>query len=149
GPHSESAGTTQPRRRHSEIMRTFAQTADQIAATTKKLRKTALLADYFKSVAVEKAAIAAVFFSVRPFPMWEEATLQVGGRLLWQIVEELSGKDDAALTAAYLQHGDLGAVASEVLPPREKWGAGRPCQPSDIEKRFREISGARGPAAKA
>src|SRR5947209_2009087 len=82
-------------------MLAFAKTADRIAATTKKLQKTALLADYFKSVSVEEAAIAAVFFSGRPFTAWEETTLQAGVRLLWQIVAELSGKSEPALTDAY------------------------------------------------
>src|SRR6266567_6000099 len=99
-------------------MRNFAETADRIAATTKKLEKTAILADYLKSVPVVEAAVAAVFFSGRTFPMWEETTLQVGGRLLWRIVEELSGKDDPELSEAYRKHGDLGAVAGAVLPGR-------------------------------
>src|SRR5215469_10020143 len=128
-------------------MLTFANTADQIAATTKKLQKTALLAEYFKSVSVDEAAIAAVFFSGRPFPMWEETTLQVGGRLLWQIVEELSGEDDAALTAAYREHGDLGAVAGAVLKGRGNGSSPRP--PSEILHLFREISAARGPIARS
>ena len=51
-------------------MRKFAQTADQIAATTKKLEKTALLAEYLKSIPVDEARVSAVFFSGRPFPMW-------------------------------------------------------------------------------
>ncbi len=137
-------------------MRNFAETADRIAATTKKLEKTALLADYLKSVPVDEAVVAAVFFSGRPFPMWDETTLQVGGRLLWQIVEELSGKDDGDLTATYREHGDLGAVAGAVLPDNEKrgsrpapseveWG---PRPPRDIQKIFRAIAAARGPSAK-
>src|SRR5438309_10601361 len=101
-------------------MLSFAKTADRIAATTKKLQKTALLADYFKSVSVDEAAVAAVFFSGRPFPAWEETTLQVGGRLLWQIVEELSGKSEQELTAAYREHGDLGAVAGAVIPAKPR-----------------------------
>ena len=76
-------------------MRTFAETADRIAATTKKLEKTALLADYLKSIPVEDAAVSAVFFSGRPFPVWEETTLQVGGTLLWRMVAGLSGRTDA------------------------------------------------------
>src|SRR6266404_7855107 len=99
--------------------RKFAETADRIAATTKKLEKTAILADYLKSVPIDEAAVAAVFFSGRPFPVWEETTLQVGGRLLWRIVEELSGKNDTELTAAYREYGDLGAVAAAVLPTRQ------------------------------
>jgi DNA ligase-1 len=122
----------------------FAQTADQIAATTKKLQKTALLSEYFKSVHVEEAAIAAVFFSGRPFPAWEEATLQVGGTMLWRIVAELSGRSEGELTAAYREHGDLGAVAAAVLHDR----ANGDQPPSAIQEQFRELAAARGPAAK-
>jgi DNA ligase-1 len=127
----------------------FAQTAERMAATTKKLEKTALLADYFKSVPVDDAAVAAVFFSGRPFPMWEETTLQVGGRLLWQIVEELSGKSDQELTAAYRKYGDLGAVAGAVLPDeRGRRNSQSELAPVKIQQAFREIAVARGPAAK-
>ena len=127
-------------------MRAFAQTADRIAATTKKLEKTALLAEYFRSVPVDDAANASVFFSGRPFPMWEERTLQVGGTLLWRIVEELSGKDEAELTAAYRKHGDLGAVAAAVLGDNnDSRAGGRPRPPNEIQQTFREISAARGP----
>lgn len=123
----------------------FAQTADGIAATTKKSEKTRLLAEYFKSVPVDEAAVAAVFFSGRAFPAWEETTLQVGGRMLWSIVEEISGKDGGELTAAYRQYGDLGAVVGAVLPKRP---ANRDRTPSGVLLLFREIAAARGPAAK-
>src|SRR5947207_13941260 len=92
-------------------MRTFAETAEKIAATTKKLEKTTLLADYLKTASVEEAAAAAVFFSGRPFPAWEETTFQAGGTLVWRAVQELSGKNEQELTAAYARYGDLGAVA--------------------------------------
>jgi DNA ligase 1 len=128
------------------LMLNFAQTADRIAATTKKLEKTSLLADYFRSVPINEAGVAAIFFSGRPFPIWDETTLQVGGRSLWQIVEELSGKNDTELTAAYREHGDLGAVAQAVLHAQPPSGR-RP--PSEIQQVFRKISVARGPAAKS
>src|SRR5438309_5262807 len=131
-------------------MLTFAETAEKIAATTKKLEKTALLAEYLKSVPLEEAAVAAVFFSGRPFPAWEETTLQVGGALLWRTVEELSGRSEKELTAAYREHGDLGAVAGAVLPgSSETRKGGRPRPPNEIQLAFREIAAARGPAAKA
>jgi len=125
-------------------MRSFAETADRIAATTKKLGKTAILAEYFTSVSVQEAAVAAVFCSGRPFPMWEETTLQVGGRLLWRIVAEISGRTDKELSAAYRKLGDLGAVAGAMLPN----GSQRPLTPSQVEVTFREIAAARGPMAK-
>jgi DNA ligase-1 len=99
-------------------MRKFAETCEAIAGTTKKLEKTGIVAEYLKSRTVEEASISAVFLSGKPFPAWEETTLQVGGRLLWQVVGELSGKSEVELTATYRRLGDLGAVAGEVLPQR-------------------------------
>ena len=94
----------------------LAQACERIAATAKKLEKTAIVAEYLKLRSLEEAAVSAVFLSGRPFPVWEETTLQVGGSLLWRIVAELSGKAEDDLTASYRQHGDLGAVANAVLP---------------------------------
>ena len=73
-------------------MHRLATACEAIAATTKKLLKTGIVADYLKSRTVDEAAVSAVFLSGRCFPAWEETTLQVGGRSLWQIVAELSGK---------------------------------------------------------
>ena len=126
-------------------MRAFAETAEKIAATTKKLEKTALLSEYLKSAPVDEAVVGAVFFSGRPFPTWEETTLQVGGTLLWRTVQELSGQNEEALTAAYRKLGDLGAVAGAALPQPCSDGSLRP---SKIQQIFREIAAARGPAAK-
>ena len=123
----------------------FATSCEAIAATTKKLLKTGIVADYLKSCAVEEAAVSAIFLSGRAFPAWEETTLQVGGRALWRIVEELAGKEEGALTAAYRKHGDLGAVAGEVLAARDGQGV----ELLEVERTFREIAAARGPAAKA
>src|ERR1700758_4401083 len=126
-------------------MHQFAKTCEAIAATTKKLQKTALVADYLKSRPINEAAISAVFFSGRPFPVWEESTLQIGGRWLWRIVAELAGKEEVEVTAAYRRLGDLGAVAGEVLPQRAGQGLGV----LDVEATFRQIASVRGPAEKA
>jgi len=125
-------------------MRRFATTCEAIAGTTKKLQKTALVADYLKACSIDEAAIAAVFLCGRPFPAWEETTLQVGGRSLWQIVAELANRDQADLTASYRRHGDLGAVARDLLPERQ----GQDVGVLDVERAFRQIAPARGPSAK-
>jgi ATP-dependent DNA ligase I len=153
-------------------MRELARTCERIAATTKKLEKIAIVADYLKAAPREEAPVAAVFLSGRPFSMWEETTLQVGGTLLWRLVQELSGKTEQELTAAYRRLGDLGAVAEEVLPfgdSRGHVGTGAPARPGraklgsagngpetnsdelsvlEVQSRFRKIASARGPAAK-
>jgi DNA ligase-1 len=109
------------------------------------LQKTAIVADYFKSRTIDEAVVSAVFLSGRAFPAWEETTLQVGGSLLWRAVAELSGKDEAELTVAYRRHGDLGAVAGEVLPETSRQGL----SVLEVADTFRQIAAARGPAAKS
>ena len=111
----------------------------------KKLQKTALVADYLKSSPIHEAATAAVFLCGRPFPAWEETTLQVGGRSLSQVVAELADRDSADLTTSYRTHGDLGAVAADLLPER----AGEDLNVLDLEQVFRQVAAARGPSAKA
>ena len=101
-------------------MRKFAEACDAIAETTKKLLKVGIVAEYLTSRAVEEASVSAVFLSGKPFPAWEETTLQVGGRLLWRVVSELSGWSDAELTAEYRKLGDVGAVAGR------RWQRGEP-----------------------
>jgi DNA ligase-1 len=126
-------------------MQKFAILCEEIAATTKKLVKTALVADFLKSQPVEEAAISAVFLSGRPFPAWEETTLQVGGRLLWRVVADLAGKGEEDLTDSYRKHGDLGAVAGELLPQN----SASTMSVLEVENVFRQIAVARGPAAKS
>lgn len=126
-------------------MQSFAATCEAISATTRKLEKTAIVANYLKSSTTGEAVVSAVFLSGRPFPEWEEATLQIGGRWLWRILAELSGKGDKELTAAYRRSGDLGTVAADVLPQRSDRG------PTilEVESTFRQIAASRGPSPKA
>jgi DNA ligase-1 len=124
-------------------MQRLVEACERIAGTTKKLEKIAIVAEYLKTRTLEEASVSAVFLSGRAFPLWEETTLQVGGALLWRMVAELSGKSESELTAAYRRHGDLGAVAGEVLP-----ATGRGLNVLEVQERLRQIAAARGPAAK-
>jgi DNA ligase-1 len=125
-------------------MQRLATACEAVAATTKKLLKAGIVADYLNSRTIDEAVVSAVFLSGRSFPAWEETTLQMGGRSLWRIVAELAGKDEAELTAAYRRHGDLGAVAGEILPER----AGQGLNVLEVESAFRLMAAARGAAAK-
>lgn len=127
-------------------MQLLARTAEAIAATTRKTEKVSILAQYFLQRSVEEAAISAVFLSARPFPGYEETTLQVGGSLLWRAVAELSGASDAQMTAAYRRYGDMGSATEEVFELKhaqrpEEWP---PLSVSKVERCFRQIAAARG-----
>lgn len=132
----------------------FAQTCDAIAATTKKLVKTALVASYLRDIALDEAATAVIFLSGRPFPAYEEAILQVGGALLWRVITELSGKSEGELSQIYKRHGDTGSVAAEALADsmeekRRGLGPKSGIALIEVQRVFSEIASARGPAPKA
>src|SRR5438445_10730413 len=116
-------------------MQRLAEACERIAGTTKKLEKTAIVAEYLKSRTPGEAAVSAVFLSGRAFPLWQETTLQVGGALLWRIVAELAGKTEAELTAADRRHGDLGAVAGAVWP-----ATGRGLNVIEVQERCRQTA---------
>src|SRR5438445_2977547 len=117
----------------------FAQTCERIAGTPKKLEKVAIVGEYIKSCPIDQAVVSAVFLSGRPFSVWEETTLNVGGALLWQTVSELAGKSEAELTGSYRKFGDLGSVAGAVLPPKKEAGADSPGT-VEVQKTFRELA---------
>ncbi|MGH9502548.1 MAG: ATP-dependent DNA ligase [Terriglobales bacterium] len=124
----------------------LAEACERIAGTPRKLEKIAIVADYLKARTPREASVSAIFLSGRPFPVWDETTLQVGGRSLWRIVAGLSGRAEGDLTAAYRRRGDLGAAAADVLPERSHDNA---LTILGVQSSFRGIAAARGPAAKA
>jgi len=77
-------------------MQQLAATCDRIAATTKKLEKTAIVAEYLRSRELGDAAISAVFLSGRAFPAFDERTLQIGGSALWRLLVELFARPKAS-----------------------------------------------------
>src|SRR5436305_620776 len=122
----------------------FAQTAERVAATTKKTEKVAVVAEYLRSLPPEAAGLAALFLSGRPFAAWEETTLNVGGALLWRALQQITGKNDSAMGAAYRRHGDLGSAAFDILQYSAATEATLTL--SSVAERFRAIAGASGAA---
>jgi len=126
-------------------MTRFAEICEAVTATTKKLEKTALVADYLRALPDHSTGIAAVFLSGRPFAAYRETTLQVGGSMLWRTISELSGRPEQELTASYRQHGDAGAVAADVLPPNPR----SVLSLAEVQATVERVADARGPSAKA
>jgi DNA ligase-1 len=129
-------------------MRLLAETCERIGVTTKKLEKTAIVAEYFHLRKLEDAAISAVFLSGRAFPSFEERTLQVGGSLLWKVVKEITGASDNELGAGYRKTGDLGAAVYEVMSRRHEESGESPLTLSDTRAAFDQIAVTRTANAK-
>ncbi len=128
----------------------FAELNDALAATTKKLEKRALIAEYLRSVPAEDAGRAALWFSGTPFAETDPRVLNVGGSLLSKAVAQLTAASPETMSAAYRRHGDFGAAAADLL------GAEKPGHtPStasltlgDIDAALSNLAAARGPAPK-
>ncbi len=137
-------------------MQKLAETCERIGATTKKLEKTRIVAEYFRSRDLDDAVISAVFLSGKAFPAFEERTLQVGGSLLWKVVKEITGVSENELGAGYRKTGDLGAAVYEVmisLHPRlgqkkAEPGAPAPLTLQEVRSAFDQIAATRTANAK-
>ena len=122
----------------------WAELCERLAGTTKKLEKRAWMADYLRELPVEVAAQTALYLAGAAFPEADSRRLSVGGAGLSTMVKELAGASDAALHAAYLRHGDLGAAAADLLSSRVVLGA--PLCFADVAETFAQLAAARGNA---
>ena len=132
------------------LFKPFAELNDALAATTKKLEKRVLIADYLRKLPVEDAGRAALWLSGTPFPESDRRVLNIGGALLSKAVAELSGATSEAMSSAYRRHGDIGAAAADLLrhPKPGHAPTTATLTLSDVESALSAIAEARGPAPK-
>lgn len=95
-----------------------ARLAEELSAEGGRLKKRAAIADAIGGVAagsVDDAGLFAMYLAGTPFAEADPRKLNAGGALLTRTLLTVSGATDAALTAAYRRHGDLGAAAFDLL----------------------------------
>ncbi|HEX8503508.1 MAG TPA: ATP-dependent DNA ligase [Pyrinomonadaceae bacterium] len=93
----------------------FAEVADAVGATTKKLEKAALLGAYFAELADADLSIAARHFAGHAFPLYDARTTNVGGGMLRDAISEVTGLEVENLRPRYVRLGDSGDVAYEAF----------------------------------
>jgi DNA ligase-1 len=130
-------------------MRRWSELAERLAATTRTSEKTALLADYLRSLTPDELPIAAVFLTGRPFPEADQRAAGLGWSAVVTTIAGIAGVDRSALGAAYDRHSDLGLAVADVLE-----GAGHDPEPPsptlpEVAATFEAIESASGPAAKS
>src|SRR5579863_6864600 len=133
------------RRSPQPLMQRFAQTCDAVAATPRTKEKVRLVGEYLRDLPAHDAALAAVFFTGRPFPRIEERVLGTGGSLIWQVLGRLASSGAESFESIYRKHGDLGAMAEEILAGQ---GTGAPLSLADALAAFDKLAASRGAAEK-
>jgi DNA ligase-1 len=128
----------------SDSLQRWAETAEAVRATTKRLEKSALVERYLATLDGESLAIAARFFSGIVFARHDARTTQVGGSIVWEALGAITGHAADQLGARYLAHGDLGDLTGELL-------ANRPPSGTTLEAvaaRFAQLAAAKGTNAR-
>jgi DNA ligase-1 len=131
-------------------MRRWSDLAERVAATTRTSEKTALLADYLRSLSPDELAVAVVFLTGRPFPEADQRATGLGWSSIVAAVGALTGATREDLAAAYDRHSDLGLAVEDVLT-RSAHGPSNGGLPTlhEVAATFEAIEVASGPAAKA
>src|SRR5882762_11044240 len=89
----------------------FSETAEAVAATTKKLEKAALLGDYFKVLNDADLARAARYFAGHQFALNDSRTTNVGGSIISESLMQATGFSMEDLLPRYVRLGDAGEAA--------------------------------------
>jgi DNA ligase-1 len=100
-----------------------AELAETLAGESSRLKKRAAIAEAISQVhaeapEAEDAGLFALYVAGTPFAEADSRKLNAGGALLSKALLAVSGASDIQLTAAYKQHGDLGAAGFDLLDGR-------------------------------
>ena len=131
-------------------MRRWSELAERLAATTRTSEKTAILADYLRSLSPEELPIAAVFLTGRPFAEADQRSAGLGWSAIASTVTDLASVARSALGEAYDHSSDLGIAVADVLA-----AAGHSPSPDrsptlpEVAEAFAAMEVASGPTRKA
>ncbi len=131
------------------LMLAFSHLCEAIGATTKKLEKVRLVAEFFRKCEIDEAAIAALYLCGTPFPRREERVLSIGFSLLLRAVSSITQAGPQQIAPALRRHGDLGAGAEEILAAHPR--APTPQEPVSLREMatiFEALARQRGAAPK-
>jgi DNA ligase-1 len=99
----------------SSLLENFAETAERVAATTKKLEKAALLGAYLRDLNDDDLACAARYFAGQQFALNDARTTNVGSGVLRDALSDATGVSVEELRPRYVRLGDAGEVACEAI----------------------------------
>ncbi len=97
------------------MLQAFAECADAVAATTKKLEKAALLGAYLETLSDPDLTRAARYFAGHQFASTDARTTNVGGSIISAALSEATGFGSEDLYPRYVRLGDPGELAAEII----------------------------------
>jgi DNA ligase-1 len=104
----------------SGTLQAFAECAEAVAATTKKLEKAAILGAYLQSLSDPDLTRAARYFAGHQFALADARTTNVGGSIISTALSEATGFSPEDLYPRYVRLGDPGDLAAEIVKESRK-----------------------------
>ena len=105
-------------------LQVFAECAESVAATTRKLEKAAILGAYLEPLSDADLMRAARYFAGHQFALNDARTTNVGGSIISQALSEATGFRPEELSPRWVRLGDPGEVAAEIV--KEARGSSEP-----------------------
>ena len=96
-------------------LQAFAECADAVAATPKKLEKAAILGAYLETLSDPDLTRAARYFAGHQFAMADARTTNVGGSIISAALSAATGFAAEDLYPRYVRLGDPGELAAEII----------------------------------
>src|SRR5690349_23538652 len=96
-------------------LQAFAECAEAVAATTKKLEKAAILGNYLQMLVDADLIRAARYFAGQQFALNDARTTNVGGSIISAALSEATGFSPEDLYPRYVRLGDPGDLAEEIV----------------------------------
>lgn len=104
----------------SGTLQAFAECAEAVAATTKKLEKAAILGAYLQTLSDPDLTRAARYFAGHQFALSDARTTNVGGSIISAALSEATGFSPEDLYPRYVRLGDPGELAAEIVKEAKK-----------------------------
>jgi DNA ligase-1 len=92
----------------------FTRVMDAAGATSKKLQKYAILAEYFRQLDEEDLRLAVRFAAGRPFAATDERVLAVGGAIVSDVVLDLLRVDPHEYSKTVIASGEIGEALAKL-----------------------------------
>src|SRR5215813_14462720 len=102
-------------------LQAFAECAEAVAATTKKLEKAALLGSYLETLSDPDLTRAARYFAGQQFALNDARTTNVGGSIISAALSEATGFSPEDLYPRYVRLGDPGELAAEIVKEAKRF----------------------------
>jgi DNA ligase-1 len=122
----------------------FAETAEAVAATTKKLEKAAILGAYLQSLNDADLIRATRYFAGQQFAQNDARTTNVGGSIISSALSEATGFGLEDMYPRYVKLGDPGELAAEIIRETKRTPAIPNLTLAEVESTITRLSETRG-----